>query len=77
MKKEIDPTEKLSDTFYVFIDELSKLGNIARSEKSHSNFLPEDKKSVDEAIKGYGEFVKKINESFENLKSEAKFLYNE
>lgn len=74
-KKEVDPTEKIEDTFFEFITKLSKLGEIARSEQNHSNFVSSDKESVDDAINEYGKFLSEVNQKFEAFKSAAAKLH--
>lgn len=74
--KEVDPTEKIDELFFEFIEKLSELGKIARSEQSHSNFVSDDKESVDDAINEYGKLLSEVNQKFEQFKSVAKSYHN-
>jgi len=74
--KEVDQFEKLDDSFESFINELSELGKIARSEQSHSNFDATEKESVKDAIKEYGEFLNKVNKKFDDIKTKYATLYS-
>lgn len=76
-RREVDPTEKIEDTFFEFIEKLSKLGKIANSEQSHSNFVSSDKESVDDAISEYGKLLSEVNQKFEAFKSATKLHYGE
>lgn len=76
-RKEIDPTEKIEDTFFEFIAKLSELGEIANSEQSHSNFVSSEKDSVDDAISEYGKLLSEVNQKFEAFKSATKLHYGE
>lgn len=81
-RKEIDPTEKIEDTFFEFIAKLSELGEIANSEQghsdfTHSNFVSSDKESVDDVINEYGKLLSEVNQKFEAFKLATKLHYGE
>ncbi len=75
--REIDPTEKMNDLFFDFIEKLSEVGGIARSEQNHSNFVSSEKDSVDDAINEYSKLLSEVNQKFETFKSAAKLHYGE
>jgi hypothetical protein len=75
--REIDPAEKMNDLFFEFIEKLSEVGGIARSEQSHSNFVSSDKESVDDTINEYGKLLSEVNKKFETFKSATKLHYGE
>ena len=74
--KEVDQFEKLDDSFHSFINELSDLGKIARSELSHSNFDGSEEKSVKDAINEYSKFLNKVNDKFDKLKMKFDELHS-
>ena len=74
--KEVDHFEELDELFFSFIEELSELGRIARSEQSHSNFVSTEKNSVDDAMDEYGKFLEKVNKKFDDFKLKYKTAYN-
>lgn len=76
-KRELEPTEKIDNLFFEFIEELSQLGEIAHSELSHSNFVSEEKSSVDETLNEYGKLLSKVNQKFESLRAVVKSHYDE
>ncbi len=76
-RKEVDPAEKIDGLFFEFIEKLSEVGKIARSEQSHSNFVSSDKESVDDAINEYGKLLSEVNQKFEAFKSTTKLHYGE
>lgn len=76
-RKEIDPTEKIDDLFFEFIEKLAEVGEIAHSEQSHSNFVSSEKDSVDDAISEYGKLLSEVNQKFEAFKSATKLHYGE
>ena len=75
-RKEVDPTEKIDDLFFEFIEKLSELGEIAHYEQSHSNFVSSDKESVNDTINEYGKLLSEVNQKFEAFKSATKLHYD-
>lgn len=75
--REIEPTEKIDNLFFEFIEKLSEVGEIAHSEQSHSNFVSDNKESVDDAINEYSKLLSEVNQKFEQFKSVAKLHYGE
>lgn len=61
--------------FFKFVEEADKLGQIANSELNHSNGVT-DKESAKDAIKEYGELLKKVNEKFDIFKATAERDFN-
>ncbi len=74
--KEVNHFEELDELFFSFIEELSELGKIARTEQNHSNFVSTEKNSVDDAINEYGKLIEKVNKKFDNFKTKYKTIYN-
>jgi len=60
-----DNFEKINELFFEFLENANKLGNIANSELSHSDF---GESNIDEYINEFNEYINDLNNSFNKFK---------
>lgn len=75
MGKKKNIREQMEQKFYELLEAMILAGNAAKWEEHSSNFDPENKESVNDVVKYYGDLLNKANEKLDQFKSKIQEVF--
>ena len=76
-KKVVDPSEQIDTKFRELLEAIVEAGDAAKWEENSSSFVPEDKESVEEAAKYYGDLLDKANKKMQEFRDKIKEVFKD
>lgn len=69
--KEVNPSEQINTKFGEMLEAIVEAGDAAKWEEHSSNFDPENKESIEDALKYYGGLLDKANKKMQELRNKV------